>query len=166
MAVTPGQGDPWAVPAGAGRVQSMVSERRCRIPNGSRWSRAPNGLEKALRATGLLKHAGVDHPDRLAAQERCYVFYRASIEYLVALLRHVSQVWCQDHILQKQERMLRRECLLVEYVQSRPGDSVSLQCLDQCVLDQYGASRGVDQVDPSVSSTPARACLLGLWSYR
>src|SRR5260370_31817571 len=67
------------------------------------------------------------------------------VEGLVKTMRYVGDMRRCQHVVQRPEKMSRRERLNVEYVDRRAGDLLALQHVDQSLLFDDRPARRIDQ---------------------
>src|SRR3989454_8200506 len=67
------------------------------------------------------------------------------VERLVKTMRYIADMRCGQYVVQRPERVRRRQRLNVEYVDRREGDLLVLQHADQSLLFDYRPTRRIDQ---------------------
>src|SRR5262245_50078278 len=82
-------------------------------------------------ASPSLAPGSIDHPGGAADQEGTNVLHGVTEKYAIGLQRNIAQVGRNHRVLQPAEGMVERQRLLVKDVQTRPGNSPLLQCLDE-----------------------------------
>src|SRR4029077_5220159 len=66
------------------------------------------------------------------------------VERLVKTMRYVADMRRRQYVVQRPERVRRRQRLTVEYVDRRPGDSLVLQHADQSLLFDDRSAQRID----------------------
>src|SRR3984893_245707 len=67
------------------------------------------------------------------------------VERIVKIMRYVSDMRRREYVVERPERVIRRQRLNVEYVDCRAGDSLVLQHADQSLLSDDRPARRIDQ---------------------
>src|SRR5271170_8109891 len=67
------------------------------------------------------------------------------VKRLVKTLRYVTDMRRRQYVVQRSKRVIRRQRLNVEYIDSRTGDLLVLQHADQSLLFDDRAARRIDQ---------------------
>src|SRR5262249_49252530 len=112
-----------------------------------RRSAAETALRGWLTAVRTLEDSRIDDVDgRLPTEDESDVAGCLALEVLNRLLGVEGCVRRQDHIAERSERMLRGRGLRHEDVERSPGDPTLAQRLEQRVLVDERAARGVDEV--------------------
>src|SRR3989442_13638661 len=83
------------------------------------------------------------------------------VERLVKTMRYVADMRRRQYVVQRPERVRRRQRLNVEYVDRRAGDLLVLQHADQSLLFDDRPARRIDQTGPLASFSPAPRRLPG-----
>ena len=99
------------------------------------WQRRPAGL-----AAAIAQNFGVHYSLWVALNEVADVLQGLPVESAVGLLCHIAQMRGQQNIVQAQERMVRRQRLLVEGVESSTRYRARLEGADQSIFVDDGAS--------------------------
>src|ERR1700741_2009423 len=96
-------------------------------------------------STGATSKLVTKQADRLTRQERLYVFNRARVELTIGIVGDVTEMRRCKHVVQRAERMIRRQRLGIERVERHDAEAPFTQRIDQRGFLDQRTTRRVDQ---------------------